>query len=207
MQERQDAKGKLCFLCAFVLLRQNKMNFLQPILILAVAFLGVFGEAAFPGLRRLLGTQVDLLPALIVYAALNAGLTTLTLLAILGGLWFDALSANPLGVTMPPLFAVGFMIYLKRDLILRDATFAQTVLGAVASAVVPALMVLLLLTGGQQPMLGWGSLWQWLVMIAGGAVATPVIFALFGWFNHTLGYQPHIETSFRPDREILRGRH
>jgi len=44
------------------------------------------------------------------------------------------------------------------------------------------------------------------VMIAGGAVATPFIFSLFGWFNHALGYQPRIETSFRLDREIKRGR-
>jgi hypothetical protein len=43
-------------------------------------------------------------------------------------------------------------------------------------------------------------------MTAGGAVATPVIFALFGWCDHALGYQPRLETSFRSDREIRRGR-
>jgi hypothetical protein len=68
------------------------------------------------------------------------------------------------------------------------------------------LSVLVLLTIGQQPLLGWGSLWQWLVMTAGGAVATPVIFVLFDWCNHALGYQPRTETSFRPDRETRRGR-
>jgi hypothetical protein len=66
--------------------------------------------------------------------------------------------------------------------------------------------VLLLLTGGKEPLLGWGSLWQWLVMTGGGAAATPVVFALFAWCNHALGYQPRVETSFRPDREIHRGR-
>jgi hypothetical protein len=55
-------------------------------------------------------------------------------------------------------------------------------------------------------LLGWGSIWQWLVMIAGGAAATPVIFALFDWCQHALGYQPQTETSFRPDREIRRGK-
>ncbi|HTV63423.1 MAG TPA: hypothetical protein VMH30_12730, partial [Verrucomicrobiae bacterium] len=63
---------------------------------------------------------------------------------------------------------------------------------------------LLLLSGGYEPLIGWGSLWQWLVMTAGGALATPVIFSFFDWCNHTLGYQPMKETSFRPDREILR---
>ncbi len=74
------------------------MNILNTILIFAVAFLSVFGEAALPGLRHLLGAQVDLLPVLMVYAALNASLTTVAALAIFGGLWFDSLSANPLGV-------------------------------------------------------------------------------------------------------------
>jgi rod shape-determining protein MreD len=128
------------------------------------------------------------------------------LLAIFGGLWFDALSANPLGITILPLFVVGFVIFLQRELILRELSFAQIVLGTVASAALPALTVLLLLTAGKQPLLGWGSLWQWLVMTVGGAVATPIVFALFEWCNHALGYQPRTETSFRPDREIRRGR-
>ena len=182
------------------------MNVLQTILILAAAFLAVFLEAAFQLPRHLFGAQVDLLPALMIYAALNTNVVTVSLLAVLGGLWFDALSANPLGVSILPLFAIGYLICVRRDLILRELPFAQIFLGAAASAVAPGLAVLLLLTGGQEPLLGWGSLWKWLVMIAGGAAATPVIFALFGWCHQALGYQPQIETSFRPDREIRRGK-
>ena len=180
------------------------MNWLNTILILAAAFLAVFGEAAFPLLHHWLGAQVDVLPALMVCAALNTDIVTVSLLAVFGGLWFDALSANPLGITILPLFAVGFAICVKRDLILRELPFAQFVLGGIASAITPGLTVLLLLTGGQNPLLGWGSLWQWLVMIAGGAVATPVVFELFGWCQRTLGYQPQVEAAFRPDREIRR---
>ena len=182
------------------------MTALNSILVLAFAFMAVFGQAAFPGVRQLLGAQVDLLPVLMVYAALNTGITTVALLAVLGGLWFDALSANPLGVTILPLFAVGFVILSQRELILHKLSFAQFVLGAVACAAIPALTFLLLLTGGAQPLLGWGSLWQWLVMTTIGAGATPIIFALFAWCNHALGYQLRTETSFRPDREIHRGR-
>ena len=182
------------------------MNLFKPALILGFAFLAVFGEAVFSAPRHLLGAQVDLLPALMVYAALNADLVTLSLLAVLGGMWFDSLSENPLGVSILPLMAAGFPIHLRRDLILRDLPFAQFVLGAAASAAVPALTLLLLLNGGRQPLLGWGSLWQWLVMTAGGAAATPVIFALFERCDRALGYQPRTETSFRPDREIHRGR-
>jgi hypothetical protein len=182
------------------------MNVLQTILILAAAFLAVFAEAAFQLPRHLFDAQVDLLPALMIYAALNTNIVTVSLLAVLGGLWFDALSANPLGVSILPLFAVGFPICLRRDLILRELPFAQIILGAAASAAVPALCVLLLLTGSQEPLLGWGSVWQWLVMTAGGAVATPIIFAVFDWCQYALGYQPQTEASFRPDREIRRNR-
>jgi rod shape-determining protein MreD len=182
------------------------MNLFKTILILAFAFLAVFAETVFSAPRHLLGAQIDLLPALVVFTALNSDLVTLALLAILGGLGFDSLSANPLGVTILPLMLVGFPMYLRRDLILRDLPFAQFVLGAAASALVPALVLILLLNGGKQPLIGWGSLWQWMVMTAGGAAATPVIFAFFAWCDRTLGYQPRSETSFRPDREIQRGR-
>jgi rod shape-determining protein MreD len=178
------------------------MNFFQPALILGFAFLAVFCEATLSAPRHLLGAQIDLLPGLMVYAALNADIVTLSLLAVLGGMWFDALSENPLGVTILPLMVVGYSIYLQRDLILRGLPFAQLVLGAAASALVPALTVLLLLNGGRQPLLGWASLWQWLVMTAGGAAATPVMFALFEWCRRTFAYRRHTEAGFRPDREI-----
>jgi hypothetical protein len=89
---------------------------------------------------------------------------------------------------------------------LRELPFAQVILGAVASAFVPAVTVLLLLSASDEPLLGWGSLWQWIVMTAGGALLTPLVFGLFGWCNHALGYQPLKEMSFRSDREILRDR-
>lgn len=178
----------------------------QTILILACAYLAVFGEAALSFPRDLLGAQVDLLPALMVYAALHAGRVAIVLLAILGGVWFDTFSGDPLGLSILPLFAVGFPLYLRRDLILRDAPFAQIVLGAAASAAVPAMKLLMLLSGGLKPLVGWGTIWQWLVMTAGGAVAAPFIFEFMRWCNQALGYQRRQETSFRADREIRRGR-
>jgi rod shape-determining protein MreD len=184
----------------------STMTALNSILVLAVAFLAVFAEASCNGLRHLLGAQIDLLPALVVYASLSAGMTTIILTAVGGGLFFDALSANPLGVSVLPLLIVGVVIFSQRELILREQLFAQFVLGLAASAVAPLLTLLLLLTKGQLPLLRWGSLWQWIVMSAGGAVATPVLFRLFGLFDRALNYRSVFETSFRPDREIRRGR-
>ncbi len=91
-------------------------------------------------------------------------------------------------------------------MILRDLPFAQLVLGAAASAAMPLVTILMLLSGSQEPLIGWGSLWQLIVMTAGGAAATPLIFALMNWCNHALGYQVRTETSFRLDREIQRSR-
>jgi cell shape-determining protein MreD len=182
------------------------MNWLNTAFVLGAAFLAVFWEAAFGGLRNVVGAQVDLLPPLMVYAALCTGLSTVALLAVCGGLWFDSLSANPLGVSILPLFAVGLAIHLKHELILRDRTFAQLVLGLGASALAPVLTLLLLLSSGHAPLLGWGTLWQLVVLSVGGAVATPVCFELFGWLQRMLVHQHAIQSSFRPDREIRRGR-
>ena len=182
------------------------MNWLNPLFILLAAFLAVFWEAAFNGLRHLVGAQIDLLPPLMVYASLSAGLGTVALLALCGGLWFDSLSANPLGVSVLPLYLVGLIIHAKRELILRDQTFAQLALGLAASAAVPLMTLLLLLTTGRRPLMSWGTIWQWVVMSAGGAVITPLCFALFGWLSSALLYSRAPQNSFRPDREIRRGR-
>jgi rod shape-determining protein MreD len=179
---------------------------LPNILILLAALLAVFCQSAFTGLRHLLGAQIDLLPALMVYTALSASPAVMLTLAVTGGLLFDTLSANPLGTSVLPLLSVGFLIQLRRDLLLREQVYAQVVLGLLASAIAPVLSVLILLTLGKSPALSWGSLWQWTVMSIGGGVATPAFFFLFDRLKHALGYQPVVESSFRADREIRRGR-
>jgi cell shape-determining protein MreD len=182
------------------------MSFLNTLFILLAAFLAVFWEAAFPGLRHLLGAQIDLLPPLMVYASLAGSIVSVTLLAALGGLWFDSLSANPLGVSVLPLFLIGLVLQMNREFILRDQPFAQFVLGLAVSAAAPALTLLALLTTGHNPLLGWGTLWQWIVVSSSGAVATPICFIFFGWLQRTLIHSGAAPSSFRPDREIRRGK-
>jgi rod shape-determining protein MreD len=180
---------------------------LKAALILGTAILAVFLQAWWALPRWLLGAQVDLLPGLMVYASLTAGGATLALLALVGGLLLDSLSANPLGASVLPLLAVGGVVRHFRHLILRDEIYAQGVLGLGASALVPLLTIVLLLSIGQQPLVGAGSLWQWLVMSVGGAIWTPICFALFDRLLRIFSYTPLHEGSFRPDREIERGRH
>jgi cell shape-determining protein MreD len=182
------------------------MNWLHSILILAVAYGAVFFEASFDGFRNVLGTQIDLLPALMVYAGLTIGLPTIALTAIWGGLWFDSLSANPLGVSVLPLLLIGLLAHRGRELLWREEPAAQFCLGAAASALQPLAALFILLNIGELPLLGWKSIWQWMVMTLGGGLFTPVCFALFNRFHRAFDYQPISHSAFRPDREIKRGR-
>jgi rod shape-determining protein MreD len=182
------------------------MNVLHDMLILATAFVLIYLQATFTPIRNVLGAQLDLLPSLMVYASLSSGVASLTLLAVCGGLWFDSLSANPLGVSVLPLFLIGFIIQKYRGLILREQTFAQVMIGLGASAGAPLVTLVLVANLDVKPLLGWFSIWQWLVMAVGGALATPVWFWIFDRLLFALSYRPVNETSFRPDREIKRGR-
>jgi cell shape-determining protein MreD len=182
------------------------MNWLNTIAILVVAYVAVFLQATCNELRLWVGAQIDVLPGLIVYAGLTSGVVTLSCLAVCGGLWFDSLSANPLGISVLPLTVVGLLIQRSRDLILRDQPFAQFVLGAAASAGVPLLTLLLLVNTHVQPLVGWFSLWQWVVMILVGGTITPFWFWFFEQIGKALNYRPMGESSFRTDREMKRGR-
>jgi rod shape-determining protein MreD len=182
------------------------MNWLHAILILAAAFSAVFFEASFDGFRNILGAQIDFLPGLMVYAGLTNGLVTIALAAVCGGLWFDSLSSNPLGVSVIPLLLIGMLAHRGREVLARDDTVAQFCLGAAASAVQPLTVVFILLNIGKPPLLGWKSIWQWLVMTLGGGLFTPVCFALFNRIRRAFEYQPASQSSFRPDRQIKRGR-
>ena len=182
------------------------MTWFNTIAILVVAYLVVFFQATFNEFRQVLGVQVDLLPSLVVYAALSSGVPTLTLVSVLGGLMLDSLSTNPTGVSMLPLFVVGLLIQRSRDFILRDQPYAQLMLGLTASAAVPLITLLILLNLDARPLVGWFSLWQWTVMAAAGALMTPVWFTCFGWIARSFNYHPVAQGGYRPDREIKRGR-
>jgi hypothetical protein len=182
------------------------MSLLNSSILAIATILAVYWEGAFNGLRHLLGAQVDLLPALVVYASLYGGLGTVAMVAAGGGLLFDSISANPLGISVIPLFCCGLATHGARDLILREQTYAQAALGFAASLINPLFVLLLLLTTRHQPLFGWGTLWEFIVMGIGGAIATPVVFELFSLLNRWFGHAAPSTTSFRPDREIRRGR-
>jgi rod shape-determining protein MreD len=181
------------------------MNGLNSIAILGVAFLAVFAEVTLDFPERLLGSRIDLLPALIVYAGLSTRVATLSLVTVLGGLWFDSFSANPLGISVLPLAVVGFLIEKKRELIMRDEVWVQFLLGLTASLFVPAMTLLMLINLGKEPLLNWDLLRKWLTMGLSGGILTPLLFRVFYLWNRTFAYPAISESSFRLDRQIKRG--
>ena len=110
------------------------MNWFHTMSILLAALIGVFLEAAVTFPRDLLGAQINPLPALVVYAALHSNLATLTLVVICGSLWQSALSADPLGIALLPLFLVGTFIEFNRKQFARRERFVRFTLGTAASA-------------------------------------------------------------------------
>ncbi|MEO6336920.1 MAG: hypothetical protein ABIP71_08920 [Verrucomicrobiota bacterium] len=179
---------------------------MRLIFILLAAFLAVYCESSIEVFRNIFGAQVDLLPALMVYTSLTMGLPSIALLAVIGGLLFDSLSANALGISIVPLLLIGVAIHRFHGLLLRDQLYAQFAFGVAASLLTPLLTLLILLSGNSNPLVGWGTLWQLLVMGVGGGLLTPVCFWVLDSLNRALNYQPVSQSSFRPDRQIKRGR-
>ncbi len=182
------------------------MNRLETIAILLAAWLAVAFEVSFNGFRNWFGAQVNLLPALMVYVALSSSLSTVALLAIVGGLVHDAFSANPLGVTTVALALTGVLVHFQRDLVLRSQVYAQLLIGFLASALVPLLGVLALLNTSQPVPLTGRLLLQWLVMAVGGGLATPLVFRLFARISRWFTYQALPESHYRDTRQIKRNR-
>jgi hypothetical protein len=175
-------------------------------LVLTAAFVAVLVQSAFDLTRWLCGAQLNLLPAIMVYAALTCELPVLVLLALFAGLLFDSLSANPLGTMTVALFLPAWVMYLQRGLILRDLPFARFMLGLAATGVTPVIAMLILLSAREELLLGWFSLGQWALLTVLGGLLTPLVMTALDATRHALSYQRVAENTFRNDRQIRRGR-
>jgi cell shape-determining protein MreD len=172
-----------------------------------LSWLGVFAQTQFAGFRDLLGAPFSILPALIAYSALTHGLWTTTALAVVTGLWVDSLSASKLGVSVAPHFLVALLLHLRSHLILRDQRYAQFWIGFGSGAVIHVLVLLLLSAGQREPLSGWATFWQIPLMSLMNGVACPAAFILFDALGLAFDYRPVTQSSFRSDRQTVRGRH
>lgn len=203
------------------------MNWAHPFALLLTAIVLPFAQSVAGGLLAVLRVQPDVLPSLVVYAALYTSLPLTAATAVVGGLCLDALSTGPLGLSVIPLTMVGLVLHWRRELLLRESVWAQALLGGAASLAVPVMSLVLLyllwpvLSGGppgdpqfpevQQglgalPEVMPGALVQIPLLGVLGVVATPLVFRAFRWVDATFQYRPVPQAPFRTDREIRRGR-
>jgi rod shape-determining protein MreD len=167
----------------------------------------IFAQSRFSAFRDVTGAQLDLIPGLMIYAALMFHMEIVIGCALVFGLLYDSLSANLLGSTFCTLAVIGLAACRYRELLLSNEFTTHWVLGLIASALAPVLTVAVLELCGAEPLVRWGSLWQWAIMTAGGGAVTPVWFRLFNRLDDALRYKELPESAFRPDRQIARGRH
>lgn len=182
------------------------MSWVPTIALFFVAWLGVFAQTQFSPVARLLGTVPGVVPALLVYAALTSNLAVVSGLAVFAALALDSLSASRLGVSLAPMFAVVFLIHARQQLILRDQLYAQFWMGLGAGLFVPLSTLALLSLGQVSPITGAATLWHLLLSAVGNGLMCPAFFRIFDALRDTFDYQPIPESSFRPDRQIKRGR-
>ena len=87
------------------------------LLLLGVYFL-IFLQSHWQEPRRWLGFQPDFTPALMVFVGLTMGAGYVSTIALMSGLWLDSLSANPFGMSIFPLFLVGWIVFCFRKKIM-----------------------------------------------------------------------------------------
>jgi hypothetical protein len=112
-----------------------------------------------------------------------------------------------LGISILPLFLTSWLLWRRRELLLREVDYAQIILGAGASLLVPLLSLLVLLTKGLHPNLGWQTLWQLAILTVSGGILTPILFRLLDLLERLFLHPVVKATPFRADRQIQRGRH
>lgn len=183
------------------------MNWLTPTLLFLAAWLAVFVQTQFPVLRSFSGTPIGVVPALVVYAGLSHSLPLTSIFSVTCGLWVDSLSSAKLGVSVLPLFLLGFIVHVRQHLLLRDQVYAQFWLGLGAGIGIPLTTLFILNIGGKDIILGWGTAWQLIVSGLVNGIFGPLWFWFFDRLRQTFEYQPISAPPFRPDREIKYGRH
>lgn len=182
------------------------INKLRLSFVLAMTVLVVFLQTTVNASRYWLGAQVDLLPSLVVFTSGTGDFMAFLACVIVGGLCYDSFSSNPIGTTVLPLLTTGLLVRASREYVVLRDRLVQALAGSAASVLVSLLSLLIIQVLGTQPLVGWVSVWPCLVMAAASTVVTPFWFWLFPRLEKTFGYGKMPETSFRPDREIKRGR-
>ena len=83
---------------------------------------------------QLLGAQLNPLPALMLVVALRSPISTIGLLSVFGSFAQSALSSNPFGLSLIPLYLFGFIVHLYSRSLYHHHSGSRLALGAAAGA-------------------------------------------------------------------------
>ncbi|MBL6764548.1 MAG: rod shape-determining protein MreD [Verrucomicrobiae bacterium] len=168
----------------------------QIIALFLAVFVAVYFSASFDLPRRWTGVSLPLLPALLVYAAVQFSVWGITIVAVAGGLWLDSYSAAPLGASTAALFATGYFLNRKREYVMHQLPFARVLLGLLVGALVPTLTLAVTLVN-RTPAANPGTvIFRILICSLFTAILTPLVFRLFGRLHRTFTFRTAAEARF-----------
>lgn len=139
-------------------------------------------QAHMPTLWWLGGVHAELLPALVVYAALTMHRGRALLLALVAGMTQDALSAAPFGISALAYGIAAIVITSLREALDRDLAWMQWSAGGLTS--VTASVIAFFAIG-----LSFGNVLKMLVVASVAGMATVVLFFVLDFARMAWGFE------------------
>ena len=174
--------------------------------ILAVALISSHIATSWALPQKLFGLQLDPLPVLVMVTALRCPISTIGILAIFGSLIQNALSSNPIGTSILPLYSLGLIVHMNSKHLLFNRVGTRFMLGAAAGAFVQVLSLGILLITSHQPLVGWFSFWQLIVGAGFSGILALAFFPLTEWLDKSVEEQP-LAAPYDTSTRIIRGPH
>lgn len=182
-------------------------NGLVVLVFFATGYAVIFAQSQLTAFRTWTGVQPDLLPGLMVCAALSFRWEIALGAAAFLGLLHDSLSGTMLGTTFATLSLLALVGARFRESLYSEKVTAHWIFGLVASGAAPLLTLGLSRLSGAEPLVGYGSLWPWAVLTLVGGLCTPGWFMIFRRLDGALRYQEMADVNYRPNRQMRRGRY
>lgn len=155
---------------------------MNTLIAIAGILLAVALQAHMPTLWWLGGARVELLPALVVYAALTMHRRRALVLALVAGLAQDALSAAPFGISALAYGIAAIVITSLREALDRDLPWMQWSAGGLTS--ITASVVAFFAVG-----LSIGNVFKMLMVASFAGMATVVLFFVLDYAHMAWGFE------------------
>jgi len=128
----------------------------------------------------LFGVKVDLVPVMVLFAALSSSWQRALLAAVFSALLLDALSSAPLGLSIPPAAVASVVINHFRTILYRDNWLLQCLLAAGVSLSCSLWTWLMLVLGATPLPLSFGVIAKMgLIALLAVAVTPPLLWLLY----------------------------